>query len=154
MTYKLNGKSIRIPDDDIQRTMKSFGVTKDEAIQVWLEDEGYLENEEQEALEKKAKENKILSTIHQAESKAKVEKKKAQARGEKKETQSRKKEDPTKENIIKQIAGSLEGLANDIQILNPTKLIQFKIGNDVFKLDLSRTNLKLQEKKKKGAEKK
>lgn len=149
MTYKLKNRNIRIPDADIMRSMKSLGITKEEAIQVWLEDEGYLENAEQQELERKAKENKVTATIHQAESKVKVEKKKAQAKGEKKETQSRKKEDPVKENIIKHIAASLENLATDIQILNPTKLVQFKIGDDVFKLDLSRTNLKLQERKKK-----
>ena len=33
---------------------------------MWLEDEGYLENEEQEALIKKAKESGILQTIHGA----------------------------------------------------------------------------------------
>ena len=45
MTYNLNGKNIRIPDSDIKEYMESLGLPKDEAIRVWLEDEGYLENE-------------------------------------------------------------------------------------------------------------
>ena len=64
MRYNLNGKNINIPDADIERSMKSLELTKEEAIQVWLEDEGYLENEEQEELERKAKENRITATIH------------------------------------------------------------------------------------------
>ena len=37
MTYNLNGKSIRIPDADIERSMKSLELTKEEAIQMWLQ---------------------------------------------------------------------------------------------------------------------
>ena len=59
MTYNLNGKNIRIPDSDIKEYMESLSLPKDEAIKVWLEDEGYLENEIVEELTKKAKENKI-----------------------------------------------------------------------------------------------
>ena len=75
MTYNLNGKNIRIPDADIERSIKSLELTKEEAIQMWLEDEGYLEKEEQEALEKKAKESRITATIHQASTIDKVKKK-------------------------------------------------------------------------------
>ena len=70
MKYNLNGKNINIPDADIERSMKSLELTKEEAIQMWLEDEGYLENEEQEELERKAKENRITVTIHQASAKS------------------------------------------------------------------------------------
>jgi len=59
MTYNFNGKNLRIPDEDINRSMKVLGLSKDEAIQLWLEDEGYLENETVEELTAKAKENKI-----------------------------------------------------------------------------------------------
>ena len=60
MRYKINEKKeIRIPDEDIQRLMSTMKLDQDEAIQLWLEDEGYLINEEQEALCKKAKENKV-----------------------------------------------------------------------------------------------
>ena len=45
MNYNLNGKNIRIPDADIERSMKILKISHDEAIQLWLEDEGYLENE-------------------------------------------------------------------------------------------------------------
>lgn len=127
MTYKFNNKNLRIPDEDIQRSMKVYSLTKEEAIQMWLEDEGYLENEEQEALEKKAKENRITATIHQATS---TEPKKKTQR------ERVKKENPTKEMIIREIAAILPNFAENIEILNAGKLISFSIGAEKYEIDL------------------
>lgn len=129
--YKLpSGKVVRIPMAEINKSMALLGLTKDEAIQMYLEDEGYLENEEQTALERKAKENRITATIHQAKStevKQKTQKERV------------KKADPTKEGIIKAIAEMLPDLnATDIVIVNEGKLITFKIGADEYKVDLIR----------------
>lgn len=129
--YKLdNGKVVRIPMAEINKSMTLLGLTKDEAIQMYLEDEGYLENDEQTALERKAKENRITATIHQAKStevKQKTQKERV------------KKADPTKEGIIKAIAEMLPDLnATDIVIVNEGKLITFKIGADEYKVDLIR----------------
>lgn len=130
MNYKLpNGKTVRIPDKEIERNMQTLGLDKDEAIQVYLEDEGYLENEEQNALEKKAKENRITATIHQAKAEYKPKTQKERV----------KKDDPTKEGIIKAIAEMLPSLeATEVKIENIGKLITFKLGTDTFKLDLIR----------------
>lgn len=129
--YKLpSGKVVRVPMAEINKSMALLGLTKDEAIQMYLEDEGYLENEEQTALERKAKENRITATIHQAKStevKQKTQKERV------------KKADPTKEGIIKAIAEMLPDLnATDIVIVNEGKLITFKIGADEYKVDLIR----------------
>ena len=67
MLYTLGNKKIRIPDADIEHSMKTLKLTQEKAIQMWLEDEGYLDNAEQEALEQKAKDNRITATIHQAQ---------------------------------------------------------------------------------------
>lgn len=127
MKYNLNGKNINIPDADIERSMKSLELTKEEAIQMWLEDEGYLENEEQEELERKAKENRITATIHQASSK-----------DPHKKTQKERvrKENPTKEMVIREIAALLPKFAEDIEILNVGKLISFRIGEEKYEIDL------------------
>lgn len=127
MKYNLNGKNINIPDADIERSMKSLELTKEEAIQMWLEDEGYLENEEQEELERKAKENHITATIHQAS-----------AKGPHKKTQKERvrKENPTKEMVIREIAALLPKFAEDIEILNVGKLISFRIGEKKYEIDL------------------
>ena len=59
MKYKLeNGKEINIPDADIKNYMKTLDLTEEEAIEMYLDDEGYTENDEVEELTKKAKENK------------------------------------------------------------------------------------------------
>lgn len=127
MKYNLNGKNINIPDADIERSMKSLELTKEEAIQMWLEDEGYLENEEQEELERKAKENRITATIHQASTK-----------DPHKKTQKERvrKENPTKEMVIREIAALLPKFAEDIEILNVGKLISFRIGEEKYEIDL------------------
>jgi hypothetical protein len=127
MKYNFNGKNINIPDSDIERSMKCLELTKEEAIQLWLEDEGYLENEEQEALEKKAKENRITATIHQATS-TDVRKKTQKERV--------RKENPTKEMVIAEIAALLPKFAENIQILNVGKLISFTIGEETYEIDL------------------
>ena len=128
--YKLaNGKVVRIPMEEIQKQMRLLKLTKDEAIQMYLEDEGYLENAEQEALERKAKENRITATIHQARAEYK----------QKTQRERVKKDDPTKEGIIKAIAEMLPSVnAENIEIANAGKLITFTIGADRYKLDLIR----------------
>ena len=134
MRYKLNEtKEIRIPDEDIQRLTSTMKIDQDEAIQIWLEDEGYLINEEQEALCRKSKENKV---------KIRGERKAPIVLKNKKEKVV--KDNPTKEMVISEIAKILPAFATNIKIENKAKLITFNIGDDEFKLDL------VQKRKKKG----
>lgn len=129
MVFKLEGreKEIRIPDGDIKRIEKGLGVSTAEAIDIWLEDEGYLENEEQEQLCKKAKENRVTATIHQAKADG-VEKKKRVVE---------RKENPTKEGIISLLAQTLKDNGYDnVMITNVGKIIEFNANGETFKLDL------------------
>lgn len=136
MIYKLNEKKeVRIPDTDIERLVKTMRIDKEDAIQIWLEDEGYLINEEQEQLNQKAKENKSHK-IAKAERKAPIVLK------NKKEKVV--KENPTKEMVIAEIAKILPNFATDINIENKAKIITFRIGDEEYKLDL------IQKRKKKG----
>lgn len=48
MRYEFNGKMLTIPDKQIETNMRTLKMTKEQAIQLWLEDNGYLVNEEQE----------------------------------------------------------------------------------------------------------
>lgn len=135
MTYNLNGKNIRIPDVDIEESMKTLNLTKEEAIKMYLEDEGYLENEEQEELEKKAKENRITATIHGASGIDKTAKKTQKERCHK--------ENPIKEALIKEISSFLscfelpEGQkVKNVKVLNVGKLISFNIGEETYEIDL------------------
>lgn len=127
MVYNLNGKNIKIPDEDIKRNMEILDLSEDEAIQLYLEDEGYLENEEVAELTKKAKDSGIMSTIHEAKSdkpRTKVERER--------------KENPTKERIIAEIGKflcQLDGISG-VNITNIGKIIEFECENKHFKLDL------------------
>lgn len=126
ITYELGKRKIRIPDEDINKYMKNHGLTQDEAIQVWLEDEGYLENEEQEILETRAKENRITSTIHEAGDKVK----------RKRSTPRTVKVSDEKQQLFNEITETLEVSGLEFEILKENKLIQVKIGEKVFKIDV------------------
>lgn len=127
MRYNFNGKTLNIPDAEIERSMKILKLTKEEAIEMWLDDEGYTEDAEQVALTQKAKENRITATIHSA----KEEK-------EKKAVKRERKEDPEKEMIIQKIAEILPEFAENVTITNVGKLISFKIGENDYEIDLKR----------------
>lgn len=126
MKYNFNDKIITIPDAEIQANMKHLELTEEEAIQVWLEDNEYLDNEEQNALCKKAKDNRITATVHQAREKT-----------ERKPVERERKQNPTKELIIAAVAKILPELgAVNINIENIGKIITFSLENEEFKLDL------------------
>jgi hypothetical protein len=133
MIYELGKKKIKIPDADIEKSMRIFDITKEQSIQMWLEDEGYLINEEQEALCKKAKDVRITATIHQATSV------KPRQKTQKERTQ---KENPTKEAIIKAVAEVIKEIASNVEIVNKNKLITFEKDGERFELDLKQKRKK------------
>jgi hypothetical protein len=57
MQYNFNGKILNIPDKDIENLMNCLEISKEEAIQTWLDDNDYTINETVEELSEKAKEN-------------------------------------------------------------------------------------------------
>lgn len=124
MRMTINGKNINIPEAEIESNMKLVD-TREEAIQIWLEDNGYAINEEQEALCKKAKDNRITATIHDAKD-IDTPKKREVTR----------KENPTKEMIISEVAALLKGLAENVTIENTAKIITFTLDGNSYKLDL------------------
>ena len=127
MKYKVRNKEINIAEEVLESYQKNLDVTREEAIQIYLEDEGYEVNEVVEELTKKAKENRITATIHGATD---VDRKK-------KKTVVRK-ENPDKEMIIAAIAemlGSIEGTSN-IKVANVGKIVEFSLNGKNFKVDL------------------
>lgn len=124
----LEDKEINIPDKELEKLMKSLDISESEAIEIYLTDEGYVNNDEQDELTQKAKESRITATIHEA-----------RADGKKKRVVERK-EDPTKEGLIKYLAGAItmyEGAAA-VNIVNVGKIIEFELDGDSYKLDLIR----------------
>jgi hypothetical protein len=130
MVYNFNGRNIRIPDAEIENNMKVLELTKDEAIQLYLEDNDYCVNEEVERLTQKAKENKAV--VHGAKS-DKPRKKRTTSTAAKE-----RKPDTEKEDFITKLADFLTKEGYNPQIVNKSKLIEFKMGENTFKLDLIR----------------
>lgn len=126
MKYNFNGKILNIPDKELEKSMKILGMSREEAIEMWLEDEGHLENEEQNELTKKAKENKITSTIHGARevSKPKTSKPKTVKVSDEKQA------------LFSNILVNLQENYEKVEVLNQNKLISVKIGEKIFKIDL------------------
>lgn len=130
MRYNFNGKNVNIPDVELEKSMKLLGMTKEEAIEMWLEDEGYLDNEEQAELEQKAKDNKITATIHGASSTK-----------EKKQSKPKVvKVSDEKQKLFKELSSAIKEYCADeggkCEILKENKLIQVEIGGKTFKIDL------------------
>ena len=128
MKYIVSKKEINVPEDEIEKLMDSLDISEDEAVQTWLFDNDYIENEEEAKLTKKAKDNRIMATIHEAKS----DKPRAKRVVEKKE-------DVVKEDIIKRTAEMLAAIAENVKITNVSKIIEFDMPNgDHFKFDLVR----------------
>ena len=133
MKYELsNGKVVNIPDDDIKGYMKSLDLTKDEAIEMWLDDEGYTENNEQMELEQKAKDSGIMRDIHGASAMDKTKSKTAKPKVVKVSDEKR--------DLFDLIYDTLRDYQVDFDgkttILKENKLIQFEINGKTFKIDL------------------
>ena len=126
MIVKIKNKEVKVPEEEIKKNMKILDITEEEAIQMYLEDEGYEVNEEVEKLTKKAKENniKIRGDSDKPRAKRNVERK----------------ANPVKEEVIQILAQTLANYGNlniyNVKVENVGKLITFNVGERQFKLDL------------------
>ena len=127
--YELDeGQIVKIPREELARYMKLDGVkTEEDACWIWCEDNGKIINEEQEELTKKAKENRITATIHQARAETTKERKKVE-----------RKPDQIKDSLVEQLAEYLKEYVDNVAITKVGKMIEFDIKDEHFKLDLIR----------------
>lgn len=129
MRYTLeNGKTINISDKEVENSMKLLELTKEEAIQLWLEDNDYLVNEELEELDAKAKKVKIDHGAQATKPRKKSEKPRTV------------KVSDAKKEFFSQLSQFLTDFSaeNDANctILKENKLFQVEFGGEIFKLDL------------------
>lgn len=124
MIVQVKGKNVRIDDEWITKTSKSLGITRDETIQMYLEDNGYLENAEQADLDARASAVKIQH-------------------GASAETANRKQKKPRTVKISDEkgalYADLLQFLTEkyeNVEVLTENKLISVKINDKSFKIDL------------------
>lgn len=114
------------PKAEIEKFMKSLDISEEEAIELWLEDNGYKEEcEEVKELTAKAKANKTDKIV-------------VQSKVNKTKTERKPKENPLKSSIIqylyKILAQNPSLLALNIE--NPTKTIDFIAEGKHFSLNL------------------
>lgn len=136
MKYIHNGKEITIPDDELARNMKALDLTKEEAIELYIDDLETTDkksgNAESEALTQKAKTNGVQRDMCSV-SGGKVGVKKTVERPL----------DVDKIDLINSIAEWLESEGYDnVDIMNPTKIVEFDLGEDRYAIDLIRRTKK------------
>lgn len=126
MRYQLkNGKTITIPDKDIEKSMKALELTHEEAVQMWLEDNDYEVNEEQEELDAKAKKVKIQHGASAIDKQNKEKKERVVKVSDEKQL------------IFSQIHEVLTDFyGENVEIVKENKLLTVKVGTKTFKVDL------------------
>ena len=120
------GKSVTVPDDEIQKLVDGLKVSKLEAMHIWLEDNEYEINEEQEKLNNSANKVKVSKDVI------------------KKRTKSDKprtiKVSDEKQAFFAYLKTAIEEYCLDhdgkCTILKENKLISIEIGEKVLKIDL------------------
>lgn len=124
MKYTMNGKSVNIPNEELEKNMKVLEITREEAIQLWLEDNGFEENEEQNALDEKAKKIKVNHGAGDS-GKGKNSKPRTVVVSDEKKA------------LFENIFGNLaEIYGENAKIEKENKLIIVKIGEKTFKIDI------------------
>ena len=110
-----NGKVVNIPDTEIEQAKKALDLSTKEAVEMWLDDNGYTDNDEQEELDKKAKEVKV-NFVDAREIKEKKERKPI----------TKKISDEKKELFQEILEKLIKIYGENVTILNENKLIQIK----------------------------
>ena len=126
MKYTLkNGKSVNIPDNEIKKNMQLLELTHEEAVQMWLEDNDYEVNEEQVALDEKAKKVKIQHGASAIDKQNKEKKPRVVKISDEKQA------------LFGEIYLHLKEMFGDnVEIVKENKLLTVTQGSKVFKIDL------------------
>lgn len=134
-TFQNNGKdtTVEIEDAWINKQSRLLGITKREAIEMWLCDEGYISNDTVDELTAKAKANKTGAVGAATKPRKKPERK----------------PDMTKRALIEYLFAALGGddstmldlecgNPENVKVTNIERMIAFNIGDDKFELTLSK----------------
>lgn len=120
MKYDFNGKCLNIPDKDIENLMNCLEISKEEAIQTWLDDNDYTINETVEELSEKAKEN--IKRYEKSDKKRKPSTKE-------------RKIDPDKKHLLSCVNTLLEGMNIQTIVKNEAE-ISFNYGGNAYTFKL------------------
>ena len=117
-------------ENQVEKLMRLLDISEEEALQVIADDKAIDKGEK---LFEQTKEQKAVTKKMSA-----VGTRKAPTVYNFDTTKRERKKDTTKEEFIANLAQYLENCVENVKILNPSKLISFKIGEDTFELDLKR----------------
>ena len=125
MKYTLeNGKVVIVSDREVEKLMNSLKISKEDAIDLWLSDNGYEINEEQQELDEIASKVHINKDIDT-----------------KKSTKERKRPEikvsSEKKSLFNEILTHLQSIyGENVKILNENKLVSVEINDLTFKIDV------------------
>lgn len=117
-------------ETQVAKIMRLLNISEEEALQVIADDKAidkgeklFEQTKEQKAVTKQmtATGTRKTPTVYNFDT-----------------TKRERKKDGTKEEFITNLAEYLQTSVENVQILNPSKLISFTIGEDTFELDLKR----------------
>ena len=125
-----NGKTYNIPDTEIDNLVSSLDISISEAMDLWLEDNNYQTNEEQEELNATASKVKI-NLGNGAEDKK-----------TRKGAPRTVKTSDEKRDLFQNIMENLKENYENITVLNENKLIEVKINEKTFKINITENRIK------------
>ncbi len=118
------GKRINIPDNFIETNMRNLDLTREEAVELYLSDEGYMDNE----------------IVVELTEKAKAAGTGAKAQGEKKERKAPvRKPNEVKRAVIAALAEFIEGTdgVTGTEVTNIERMIAFELAGERFEVTLT-----------------
>lgn len=121
-------QTVVIPEEVITKHKRSLGCNTKEAIELFLFDEGYIDNAEVDKLTDKASQNKYQM----------------RAKGDGKRKAPSRKPDEIKRGLIDNLHKHLLDLdhIDNVEVTNPERIIAFTIGDDNYELTLSKKRKK------------
>jgi len=123
-----NGKKVTIPDKELQKCMEKLELSLEDAIDLWLADNDYEIDEEQEELDEKAKKVKIQHDAGMDKTREKSEKPRTV------------KVSDAKKEVFYQFSEFLKKFCEEnpacYSVLTENKMFQLKFGGETFKIDI------------------
>ena len=116
-------QTINVPDEYIKVNCRNLGLTKTEAVEMYLSDEGYISNDVVDELTKKAAANKQGSIA-----------------GTKQRKPRKRKEDPIKRVFIENIRAFIDDMDGTVNVeaTNPERIIAFEYAGEKYEVMLTR----------------
>ena len=122
MTYTKDNKTYSIPNDELEKLQTKLNISKVEACDLWLADNGFEENEEQELLNNKAK---MAPRERVSGEKGKPRKPRTVKISDEKQM------------LFKHILKELSEISSNFEVLTENKLIGITIGDKKFKINIT-----------------